>query len=697
MSYRVEREIGGRCLSIETGKLARQADGAALLKYGDTVVLVTAMSALPREGIDFFPLFVEYREMMYAAGRIPGSFFRREGRPTAKETITCRMVDRPIRPLFPKGYRDEVQVIATVLSTDCENDPDVLAMIGSSAALSLSSIPFQGPTGSIRVGRVNGQLVLMPTRSELEKGDLNLVVSGTRTGITMVEAGGADMLEEVVLEAIDMGKHMVDQVIEMIEELVAAVGKPKAPFESPVFPQELFEAAKAEYYSRVQETLHIEGKLENTQALKALFQEIEAKYCPDEAEESGPSKADVKTVCHELERRAVREAVLANTRIDGRKADEIRPIECEVSALPRTHGSAIVTRGETQALVVTTLGTQMDEQRIDELMEEYSKRFILHYNFPPFSVGEVRPVRGPGRREIGHGVLAERALEQVIPTPEKFPYTIRIVSDILESNASSSMATVCGGTLCLMDAGVPITDPVAGIAMGMVKEGENYQVISDISGPEDFSGDMDFKIAGTQRGITAMQMDVKIPDVKVAMLKQALMQARQGRMEILKQMLSVLKQPRPEVSEHAPKFVVIQIDPDKIGRVIGTGGKTIRSIEEETSAKVDIAEDGRISIYAPDAESIEKATAWVKELTAEVEVGKIYTGTVKSVKDFGAFVEVLPGREGLVHISELSDGYVDSVSDVTAVGDVMKVKVIGIDNQNRVRLSRKAALQEEDE
>lgn len=677
-------------MSIEAGKLARQADGATVVKYGDTVVLVTAVSAAAREDIDFFPLWVEYREMMYAAGRIPGSFFRREGRPTAKETLTCRMIDRPIRPLFPKGYRDEVQVMALVLSTDRENDPDMLSMIGSSAALSISSIPFRGPTAAVRVGRVQDELVVMPTVAQLAEGDLDLVIAGTKEAVTMVEAEASSVPEEVVLEAISLGRQAMVQIIEMIEELAAQCGKPKAAFEVAEETPGLRESVEAEYYPSIREKVHILGKQEQAQALAQVYQELEAKFCPPEAAETGAKKAEVRAIFGELEKRAVREAVLSGTRIDGRKPDEVRQLQCEVGVLPRTHGSAIVTRGETQALVVATLGTSMDEQRIDELMEEGSKRFMLHYNFPPFCVGEVRPVRGPGRREVGHGALAARGLEAVIPAPEKFPYTIRIVSDILESNASSSMATVCGGTLCLMDAGVPVSDPVAGIAMGLVKEGDNYQVISDISAPEDFCGDMDFKIAGTQRGITALQMDVKFPGVDEEILSRALHQAREGRIQILKQMLSVLRQPRTEVSVYAPKLVMVRIDPDKIGRLIGSGGRTIRGLEDETGAKIGVAEDGKVSIYATEIEAVEQAKRRVEELTAEAEIGNTYEGRVVAVKDFGAFVEILPGREGLVHISELSHEYVESVSDFTSVGQAMKVKVIGIDNQNRIRLSHKA-------
>ena len=694
MTAKVEKQIGKQVLSIESGRLARQADGAALVRYGDTVILATAVSSVPREGIDFFPLSVEYREMTYAAGKFPGGFIKREGRPTTKETLTMRMIDRPVRPLFPEGYRDEVQIIVEVLSADQENDPDVLGLIGASAALAVSSIPFQGPIGAVRVGRVDGQFVLNPTHSELVKGDLDLVVAGTDEAITMVEAGAREVCEEDMLAAMKFAHNAVRQVAGMVGELAAQVGKTKQAFRPPAPDSELVDVIERTFRSRIDEANLIAGKLERQQAFVAIKREAVDVLVPAEK-----AKFTVRQVLDEvarIESEVVRKHILENARrADGRLLDEVRPITIEIGVLPRTHGSSVFTRGETQALVVTTLGTADDEQIVDGLQEEYSKRFMLHYNFPPFSVNEVKPIRGPSRRDIGHGALAERALEPVIPTEEKFPYTIRIVSDILESNGSSSMATVCGGTLCLMDAGVPISNPVAGVAMGMVKEGDRYVILTDIQGAEDHYGDMDFKIAGTQKGITAVQMDIKVCGVGFAILEKAMAQAHEARVEILRKMLSVISRPRTELSEHAPRLVRLVINTDKIGALIGPGGRVIRGIQEATGATIEVDDDGVVIISAPNQESVEEARKQVDLLTEGVKVGSIYEGTVVSIKDFGAFVELFPGQDGLVHISELSDKYVKKAEDAVKIGDKFKVKVIAVDDQGRVKLSRKAVMQEQ--
>jgi polyribonucleotide nucleotidyltransferase len=690
--FKVEKVIGERLLSIESNKMARQADGAVTVRYGDTVVLVAAVAGEER-GTDFFPLTVDYREKTYAAGKFPGGFYKREGRPTLKETLTMRLIDRPIRPLFPEGYRRDVQVMATVLSADKENDPDVLAMIGASAALSISDIPFTKPVGSVRVGRVNGNFVLNPIHSELENSDLDLVISGTEEGIIMVESASKEVSEDDILQALLFGQQAIKELVQLQRELINICGKPKEAVKETPLPQEIYNAIRAEAYEEIKAKSLTPGKQARSQALKVVLERLVEKYA--RGENATASDSQVKAIFGELEREAVRELIIKERkRVDGRRPEEIRPISCEVGILPRTHGSALFTRGETQALVVATLGTALDEQRMDTLEEEYTKKFMLHYNFPPFSVGEVKPVFGPSRREIGHGNLAERALEAILPPHQKFPYTIRIVSDILESNGSSSMGSVCGGTLCLMDAGIPIKDPVAGIAMGLVKEGNEVVVLSDILGTEDHCGDMDFKVAGTQRGITALQMDLKIPWLDEATLRTALYQAREGRMHILREMLLVLDKPRQEISIHAPRMLRIKIDPDKIGMVIGPGGKTIKKIQEDTGARVEIENDGTVIISSTVSESAEKAKDIIEGMTEEVKIGKIYTGKVAAVKEYGAFVEVLPGQDGLLHISELSDGYVKKVEDVLKVGDEISVKVIGIDDQKRIRLSRKAALKE---
>ncbi len=697
MAYcKVERLIGKRILSIEVGKIAKQADGAALVKYGDTIVLATAVSAPEKsEEADFFPLTVDYREKMYAAGKFPGGFFKREGRPTLKEILTMRLIDRPIRPLFPETYLREVQVMSMVLSADKENDPDILAMIGASASLSVSNIPFCGPAGSARVGQIDGEFVINPTHSELVKSTMDLVVSGTEDAVTMVEASSKEVPEDQMVAAIMFGHKFIKEIVQLQRELLAKCGKEKQPIPPLKMDMVLFEEIKKKYYSQILDKNQTPGKQERENALNEIRNQIVNEYCTDK--ENAPTKKAIKALFERLETVVVRDQIVnEGKRPDGRGLGDIRPISCEVGILPRTHGSALFTRGETQAIVVTTLGTTMDEQRVDTLEDEYSKKFMLDYNFPPFCVGETKPLRGPGRREIGHGALAERALESILPPQSKFPYTIRVVSDITESNGSSSMATVCGGTLSLMDAGVPITESVAGIAMGLVKEGDNVCILSDILGTEDHLGDMDFKVAGTAKGVTALQMDIKIAGITEKIMRDALSQAKEGRLLILQELAKVIEKPRGDISVYAPKLVHIKINPEKIGMVIGPGGKNIKKIQEETGAKVEIEDDGTVIISATLAESVDKAKIWIERMTEDVQVGKTYTGKVLSLKEYGAFVEILPGHDGLVHISELSDGYVERVEDVVQVGQEIMIKVIGIDDQKRVKLSRKAALKEKE-
>ncbi|OHB87189.1 MAG: polyribonucleotide nucleotidyltransferase [Planctomycetes bacterium RIFCSPHIGHO2_02_FULL_50_42] len=691
-SYKVEKSIGNRILSIESNKLARQADGAVTVRYGDTIVLATAVAGNERD-TDFFPLTVDYREKTYAAGKFPGGFYKREGRPTAKETLTMRLTDRPLRPLFPKSYRCEVQVMSIVLSADKENNPDILAMIGASAALCISSIPFSGPIASVRVGRVNGEFVLNPTHSELKNSDMDMVLSGSEDGVLMVEAGAKEVSEDDILHAMVFAEDAVKEIVKLQKELVAICGKEKQQITEGEIDEGLYKAVWEEAYDRVKEKSITPGKQARDRALSEIQSALIEKYC--KAEGAAAKEKDINYIFDQIERKVVRGQILnENKRVDGRGLDEIRHISCEVGILPMTHGSAVFTRGETQALVVTTLGTAMDEQRVEALEDEYSKKFMLHYNFPPFCVGEVKPSFGPSRREIGHGNLAERALEAVMPDHQKFSYTVRLVSDILESNGSSSMGTVCGGTLCLMDAGVCIKDPVAGIAMGLIKEGDEVRVLSDILGTEDNFGDMDFKVAGTQRGITALQMDLKIPWLDEAIMRKALEQAREGRIHILREMLKVLDKPRTGISDHAPRLLKIKINPDKIGLVIGPGGKNVKRIQEDTGARVEIENDGTVVISSPVASDAEKAKDIIERMTEEVRIGKIYKGKVTAIKEYGAFVEVLPGQDGLLHISEMSDGYIEKVEDAVKMGQEIEVKVIGIDDQKRIRLSRKAVLKE---
>jgi polyribonucleotide nucleotidyltransferase len=705
---RVEREIGGRTLSIETGKVAKQADGAVVVQYGETVVLVAAVSAPPRsEDIDFFPLSVEYREKQSAAGKFPGGFIKREGRPTTKEILTARRIDRPIRPMFPDGYVQEVQVIASVLSADRENDPDVPAIIGASAALTISKIPFLGPIGACRLGRVNGEFVVNPTHKQLEGGDLDLLVGGTKEDVNIVELGAKALPEKTVADGVAMAHRIVCQICEMIEELRAKVGVEK---ETPLveFDEDLYAQIRSQIADRLRQFKQIPAKQERNTAVQELFEQLTAEYCsvegsPTLAGADGllttQPKCDqkmLKRIFDRIEGEVVRELVLNGKRLDGRGYNDVRPISCEVGILPRTHGSALFTRGETQALVTVTLGTIRDAQIIDGLLDEYAQNFTLHYNFPPFSVGEVRPVRGPGRREIGHGALAERALESVRPPEDKFAYTVRVVSDITESNGSSSMASVCGGSLALMDAGVPISKAVAGISIGMVSdETGRYELLTDIIGEEDHFGDMDFKVAGTVDGITAIQLDIKAEGLAHNVLVEALERARAARLHILKVMDKAISQPRPELSKYAPKLITVEIDPEYIGKVIGPGGKMIKSIQEQTDTAIEIEEDGTIYISCLGGDGHIKAKEIIESLTQPPKVGRIYAQSkVVSVKDFGVFVEITPGVEGLCHISELSEGYVKNVSDVCKVGDVIPVKLVAIDEQGRFKLSRRAALAE---
>ena len=691
---RVELPLGADRLIIETGKLAKQAHGAVMVQYGDTVTLVTAVEGEADEARDFFPLVVDYREKTYAAGKFPGGFIKREGRPTTKEILTSRLIDRPIRPLFPAGYHREVQIMGAVLSADKENDPDVLSMIGSSAALHVSHIPVARPTAAVRVGRIGNELLVMPSHTQLEESDLDLVISGTRDAITMIEGFAREMSEENMLQAILFGHKHIADIVNLIEELrrKAGLGPKPAAEAAPANP--LIAVFRDRFYKEFTERKLTSGKHARADRIRELRERITNEFLPENGE-GAYTAGQVAQAFETLEERVVRDLILESKRVDGRNPRQLRQITCEVGVLPRTHGSAVFMRGETQALVTTTLGTTSDEQRVDGLGEEYSKKFMLDYNFPPFSVGECRPIRGPGRREIGHGALAERSLKAVIPNPEKFPYTIRVVSDILESNGSSSMASVCGGTLSLMDAGVPISDPVAGISIGLVKEKERFVLLTDIMGDEDHFGDMDFKVAGTGRGVTGIQLDLKIDGINEEIIRATLDQARDARREILKHIVTTLRYPRNTISSYAPRLLMVHINPEKIGLLIGPGGKTIKGIQEATGAKIDIDDDGTVYISHSDAAGAEAARGKVEALTEEVRVGKIYDGKVTSIKDFGAFIEILPGRDGLCHISELDDKYVDKVENVCKVGDHMQVKVIAIDDQDRVKLSRKAVLREQ--
>ncbi len=693
MKVRVEKKIGPQVLSIETGQLAKQASACVIVQYGDTVVLTAVATGPSRPGTDFFPLTCDYRERMSAAGKFPGGFLKRESRPTTKETLTSRLMDRPIRPLFAKGFNDEVQIQSVVLSSDLQNDGDILAMIGAAAALSISSLPFQAPLASVRVAKVDGQLISFPTSEQLEESELDLIISGSDKSILMIEGFAQEMPESEMAEAIVFAHGVVREVIGLISELVARIQPAPSTFVAP--PSDgLLDRLKQSYYDRYRSAKQTDGKLARAEATGALKEQAKAEFIPDPNAEGAISKEAFSTAWHELEAIAVRDLILGGTRPDGRDHTSLRHIECETDLLPRTHGSAVFQRGETQALVTVTLGTSRDEQRVDGLVEEYSKKFMLDYNFPSFSVGECRPIRGPGRREIGHGALAERSVAPVIPDPEDFPYTIRVISDILESNGSSSMASVCGATLGLMAAGVPLSNPVAGISIGLVKEGDRWVLLTDIIGDEDHFGDMDFKIAGTPEGVTGIQLDLKIDGISEEIIRATLKQAREARMEILRKMITAIPRPRSETSRYAPRLLRTKIDSDKIGLLIGPGGKNIRAIQEDTGATIDVEDDGTVVVAAMNGDAAKAALLRVEACTATAQIGKIYDGTVSSVRDFGAFVEILPGRDGLVHISELSSGYVASVDDICKVGDPMKVIVIDIDEQDRVKLSRRRALEE---
>jgi len=701
MLHTVTVDLHGRQITIETGKLAKQANGAVVVRCGESMVLVTACgNPEPKPNAGFFPLTVDYREYTYAAGKFPGGFIKREGRPSEKEILTSRLIDRPIRPLFPEGFLCETQIIAMVLSADPKNDPAPLAIVGAAAALAISEIPFPHKLAGLRVGLVNGKMVPNPTYDEEREAEFSIVVAGTPSGIVMVEAGGKGVVEDKVVDCIEFGHDCCKKLIAGIDELVRVAGKPKRVYTPAPVNQELFDRIDALVRADLTDALDTKKHSKLDSYAKVAEQKARAVAAITEgiadAAERDKAAAEAGDLFDRLKERIFRDEMLkARRRPDGRAFDEIRPIECEVGLLPRTHGSGLFTRGETQALVSTTLGTAEDVQRIELLDPEGAteKRFMLHYNFPPFSVGEVQFLRSPGRREIGHGLLAERAISAVIPGEKEFPYTIRIVSDILESNGSSSMASVCGGILSLMDAGVPIAAPVAGIAMGLVLEGDNYAILTDIAGAEDHYGDMDFKVAGTRAGITALQMDIKVPNVSTAIMREALAQARKARLEILDKMAAVIDKPRSELSPYAPRIYTLTIPTEKIRELIGPGGKMIRSIIDETGVKIDVHDDGTVNIYATDGDSAKRAIQRVQDICAVAEVGKTYLGTVVRIVDFGAFVEIFPGTDGLLHISEISESRIKNVTDELKEGDQIQVKVLALDG-NKIKLSRKAVLKE---
>jgi len=686
--------VGGRALTFETGRLAKQAHGSVLVTFGDTMVLVTAVSQEERPGLDFFPLTCEFVEKTYAAGKIPGGFFKREARQRDEEILTCRIMDRPLRPLFPDGFRKDTQIIATVLSSDKQNKADVLALTGASAALHISDIPWDGPIVGVRVGRLDGEFVSFPTVADIERCDIDVVVACSRDAIVMVEGGAAEATESDLIDALMFAHETAQPILDLIEKMRAAVGKPKRVFTAPALPAEI----KARVAEIVDGDLRAATRVTDKKARYEGYSGLKKKLGETVLAELGaekylPLEKLIKAEFEERKAHVVRSYVLdEGKRIDGRDGRSIRPIMCEAGLLPRVHGSALFQRGETQAIVATTLGTSTDEQKIDGLMGETWKRFYLHYNFPPFSTGETKPMRGPSRREIGHGALAERALLRMIPPPEQFPYTIRIVSETLESNGSSSMAAVCGGCLSLMDAGVPIKSPVAGIAMGLIKEGDKYAVLSDILGDEDHLGDMDFKVCGTARGVTAIQMDIKIAGLSRTILHQALDQAREGRLHILGKMLETLPASRPDLSPYAPRITTVKVKPDQIRLIIGPGGKTIKGIVDQTGVAIDVEDDGTVNIASSDSDAVRRALDIIKGLTAEPEVGAIYQGTVKRVTDFGAFVEILPNTDGLLHISEMAHHRVERVEDVCKEGDPLEVKVVSVDREGKIRLSRREIL-----
>ena len=690
MTKKFEIKLGRESLIIETGRMAKQADGACMVQLGGTVVLATAVSSRePREDIDFFPLTVEYQEKTYAAGKIPGGFFKREGRPSEKAILTCRLIDRPIRPLFPEGYVNETQVVTMVLSSDGENDSDILAMIGASTALTISDIPFGEPIGAVRVGRKDGKFITNPTFEELETSDLDIIVAGTRSSVVMIEAGAKELSEDVMADAIAFAHKELQPLIDLQEKMARELNTKKREYTVSKVADELLKKVKDASTSKLDEINKLSAKEQREDAIQALTKELTDKLA---GEGSEYSVKDIKKALSKVEEENIRLYIIQKKkRVDGRRFDEVRQITCEVGVLPRTHGSGLFTRGQTQSLSVTTLGTSADEQTIDALAGETQKSFMLHYNFPPFSVGEARPMRGPGRREIGHGALAERALRAVMPSKDAFPYTVRVVSDILESNGSSSMATVCASTLSLMDAGVPISKPVSGIAMGLVKEGNHEIVLTDIGGVEDHYGDMDFKVAGTVDGITAVQMDLKIQGISVELIKKAFADAKVARLFIMDKMLHSISKPKEKISDLAPHIVSIKLPQGKIGEVIGPGGKNIKKIIQETGVTVDIDDDGICQVASQDGAAIEKAVAIIRGMIEEPEVGRVYRGKIKRIMNFGAFCEILPGKEGLIHVSELAAKFVKNVEDVVKVGDEVNVKVMEIDQQGRVNLSKKQA------
>lgn len=694
MKVRVEKKIGSGTLSFETGLIAKQAGAAVLSQYGESVVLSAVTSGPSRPGTDFFPLTCDYRERTAAAGKFPGGFIKREGRPTTKETLTSRLCDRPIRPLFPKGFRDEVQCQMIVLASDKQNDADVVAMNGAAAAFFISPLPFRGPIASVRVGRINGQFVAFPTQDDLENSDLDLIVSGNELSVAMIEGFSREITEADMFQAILFAHDVIRDICALQREFAAKIGVVKPAYVPPA-DDGLESRVKDAYYGDLRAAKQTVGKQARAEAVKAIKTKAVAEIIPDPKATGAIDPARFSTVWHDLEEQVVRDLIMAGTRPDGRDNKTLRNIECHVDVLPRVHGSAIFQRGETQALITIVLGTTRDEQRVDGLLEEYSKKFMLDYNFPPFSVGECRPIRGPGRREIGHGALAERSVNPIMPKPEEFPYTVRVISDIMESNGSSSMASVCGATLGLMAAGVPISNPVAGISVGLVKENDNkWVLLTDIIGDEDHYGDMDFKIAGTQNGITGIQLDLKIDGISPEIIKATFEQSRDARIQILRKMLTCISRPKEDISPYAPRLLRTTIDPEKIGMLIGPGGKNIRGIQEATGCVIEVDDSGVVTIASTNREWAEACLAQVEACTATVQIGKIYTGRVTSVKDFGAFVEILPGRDGLVHVSELSGGFVSAVGDVCRVGDEMKVIVIDVDDHDRVKLSRRRAHEE---
>jgi polyribonucleotide nucleotidyltransferase len=685
-------QLGGRPLVLETGRLAKQANAAVTVRYGETVVLCTVTASKEPKDLDFFPLTVNFEERLYSVGKIPGGFIKREGRPSEKAILASRLTDRPIRPLFPEGFRNEVQIVDLVMSVDQDCSPEISAMIGTSAALSISDIPFNGPIGGVIVGRVDGEFVINPTVEQEERSDIYVVVAGTRDAIMMVEAEANEVPEEVILEAIMFGHEEIRKIVGVIEELVRAAGKPKMEVQLHAVDGEVDRAVREFASARLIEAIRVPEKQARQEAIDAVNADAIAHF--EQLYAETPEKmADVKEVLHDIVKEEVRRLIThEKIRPDGRALNEIRPIECEVGLLPRTHGSGLFTRGQTQALSICTLGALGDVQILDGIDLEESKRFMHHYNFPPFSVGEARPLRAPGRREIGHGALGERALAKVVPPESEFPYTIRLVSEVLESNGSTSQASICASTLAMMDAGVPIKAPVAGIAMGLIKDGDHFSILSDIQGMEDHLGDMDFKVAGTAKGVTAIQMDIKIDGIGRDILSQALEQAREGRMFILGKMLEVIKEPRKQLSPYAPKIIIMQINPEKIRDVIGAGGKIINKIIEDTGVKIDIEQDGKVYIASADEAANEKARQIIEGIVKDVVVGEVYVGTVRRIEKFGAFVEILPNKEGLVHISQLSTERVAKTEDVVKIGDKITVKVTEIDQQGRINLSRKAVL-----